>query len=62
MLLPPLGLWPGIKYARNADPKAKNIGWAAIILTVLSTVITTWLTIQFMSAYLAAVNSALTGF
>lgn len=61
VLLPPLGLWPGIKYVKHSDPKAQNIGWIAIILTVLSTVITTWLTFQFLNAYLAAINSAMNG-
>ena len=27
VFLPPLGLWPGIKYVREADPKAEQCGW-----------------------------------
>lgn len=35
-LLPPLGLWPGIKYLRQSDDKAKIVGLVAIVLTILS--------------------------
>jgi hypothetical protein len=54
--LPPLGLWPGIKYARRADAKAKQVGWIAIILTVISTVISIWLIDQFLNVYLNTIT------
>ena len=31
--------WPGLKYYRSTDPKAKQIGLIAIILIILSTVL-----------------------
>jgi len=35
--------WQGIKYARSNDPKAKRIGFIAIVLMAISTVVTFWL-------------------
>lgn len=39
ILLPPLGLWPGIKYLRQKDKKLKIIGLTAILLTIISCII-----------------------
>jgi hypothetical protein len=61
VLLPPLGLWPGIKYFRSNDPKAQKIGMIAIVLTVLSTIITLWLTWVFVQSYISQINDALNG-
>lgn len=47
LFLPPLGLWPGIKYFSQNDQKAKKIGLIAIVLTLISTIITIWLAINF---------------
>lgn len=49
IFLPPLGLWPGIKYILQKDQKAKIIGAVAISLTILSTIITTMLTINLFN-------------
>lgn len=49
ILLPPLGLWPGIRYLRQPDQKTRMIGWIAIILTVVSTVVTVRLTLDIMN-------------
>jgi hypothetical protein len=35
--------WPGLKYYRSQDPKAKMIGTVAWVLIVLSTVVLCWL-------------------
>lgn len=40
IVLPPLGLWPGVKYLLQKDAKAKIVGLIAIILTIVSTIIT----------------------
>ena len=61
VLLPPLGLWPGIKYFRNSDPKAQKIGMALIVLTIASTIITVWLTFAFLNSYMNELNQALNG-
>ena len=49
VLLPPLGVWPGIKYLLNPDEKAKKVGLIAIILTVISSIITIWMTISVLN-------------
>ena len=46
LFLPPLGLFPGIKYLLQKDQKRKMVGVVAIALTILSTVITVWITIN----------------
>ena len=61
VLLPPLGLWPGIKYFRNSDEKAQKIGIALIVLTIASTIITVWLTFAFLNSYMNELNQALNG-
>ena len=42
--LPPFGLFPAIKYLRQADSKSKTIGAIALVLTVISILITIFLT------------------
>ncbi len=59
LLLPPLGLWPGIKYLRQKDEKLRMIGLAAVILTVISTVITVWITLGFVNTFNQQLNSSL---
>jgi predicted amidophosphoribosyltransferase len=48
-LLPPLGLWPGIKYLKQPDKKSKIIGLIAITLTIVSVIITVWLYLGFIN-------------
>ncbi len=42
LLLPPLGLWYVWKYLRQPDKKSKEIGVAALVLTIISLAITIW--------------------
>ena len=49
--LPPLGIWPAIKYLRQSDEKSKKIGLVALFLTIISIVITSWLTISFINSF-----------
>lgn len=50
--------WPGLKYYRSRDPKAKAIGINAIVLITLSTIVTIWLAyVWTMDAIQASVNS-----
>lgn len=57
MFLPPLGLWPAIKYLRQHDEKSKYIGIAALTITVLSIIITLWLTFDFVRSVNETINS-----
>lgn len=44
VLLPPLGIWPAIKYWRQDDEKSKKIALTLVILTIIAVAITVWLT------------------
>jgi len=59
ILLPPLGLWPGIKYLFSKDQKTRTVGVIAIILTILSTIITLWLSVALFNNLSQSVNSQL---
>lgn len=59
LLLPPLGLWPGIKYVIQKDEKTKTVGMIAIILTVISTIFTIWLFMNTLSSITSGINSPL---
>ena len=61
LFLPPLGFWPGIKYFRSSDPKAKQIGMIALILSVVSTIATIWATFALLNVYLSTFNDVLNG-
>ena len=51
LFLPPLGLWPGIKYLKAEDPTAKIIGGVAILLTTISIIVTIWLTMGLVNKF-----------
>lgn len=55
-LLPPLGLFPGIKYLRKSESEAKKIGTILIILTIISSIIQ----IYFGILVLKNINSVFT--
>lgn len=59
ILLPPLGLWPGIKYILQKDEKMKTVGIIAVILTIISTIVTIWLFASTLSGITSGVNSSL---
>jgi len=61
ILLPPLGLWPGIKYLKQKDGKSRMIGFIAIVLTIISIVITAWLYLGFMKNLNQQLNQQLNG-
>jgi hypothetical protein len=47
--LPPLGLWPGVKYMMQKDSKAQIVGIVAIVLTIVSIVLTVWTTMGIVN-------------
>ena len=59
--LPPLGLWPGIKYFRQKGSKAQIIGVVAILLTLLSIIISVWLMAQTYNSITSTLNTQLGG-
>ncbi len=59
IFLPPLGLWPGIKYVFQKDEKTKTVGIAAIILTIISTIVTIWLFMNTITSITSGINPPL---
>jgi hypothetical protein len=57
------GKWPGIKYYKSQDPKAKRIGQIAWILVILSTIFTIWFAVvwtqKFINSSVESINSDL---
>jgi hypothetical protein len=60
-LLPPLGFWPAVKYLKQPDGKSRAIGFTAIILTMISIVISVWSYFYFMDILNKTINSNLNG-
>jgi len=61
VFLPPLGLWPAIKYLKEEKPKVKRVGIIAIVLTITSLIVATWLAFTLFENYLNQFNSSLNG-
>jgi len=57
--LPPLGLYPGIKYAMQKEQKIRNIGLVAIALTIISIGISIWVSIALFGSVNKTLNSQL---
>lgn len=62
LLLPPLGLWPAIKYLRQQDEKAKKIGLVALVLTIISLLVAIWLTMGFINSINQKFSNQLNGY
>jgi rubredoxin len=51
--------WQGIKYLRAPDARAKQIGFIALVLLVVSSIIAFWLTYVWIQGYIqSATNQA----
>ena len=57
VFLPPLGLWPGIRYLSQKNEKAKRVGTIAIILTIISIIVTICLSIGLVNNISQSVSS-----
>lgn len=50
--------WPGIKYFKSKDPKAKRIGGIALAILIFSSIITIWLAVVWVQgAMQSAIDS-----
>jgi predicted PurR-regulated permease PerM len=58
-LLPPLGLWPAVRYLRQKDEKSRIIGFVAIFLTIISIIVTIWLYLGFLDTFTQQLNQQL---
>lgn len=57
--LPPFGLGWGFKYLKSKDEKAQKIGLIAILLTIISLILTFWITKNFVNNITKSINSEL---
>jgi hypothetical protein len=51
IFLPPLGLWPAVKYLKQPDSKSKNIGIIALVLTIVVSAITIYLCSSILDSF-----------
>jgi Double zinc ribbon len=49
--------WEGIKYARSDDPKAQQMGWIAIGLLAISSIIVIWWTTKWIDGFIQTQTS-----
>lgn len=61
VLLPPIGLWWGVRYLKQSDEKSKRIGWICIILTIISFFLVSVWTVRVFQGINAQVNQQLQG-
>lgn len=59
IFLPPLGLWPGIKYVMKNNPHAKRVGAITIVLTLISSALTIWAIFALFNNYIGQLNEVL---
>ncbi len=59
IFLPPLGLWPGIKYIMKKGQQAKRVGMITIVLTIISTIVTIWAIFSVFNSYLGQLDEVL---
>ena len=57
--------WPGVKYFKSSDPKAKQIGNIAWTLLILSTIFVIWFAVvwtqNYVNSTIAGINSDFSG-
>lgn len=61
VFLPPLGLWPGIKYVMGKSLQAKRVGIITIVLTLISTILMIWGIFALFGNYINEMQGALNG-
>ena len=61
VLLPPMGIFWGWKYLRHNDPKSRMIGIIAVVLTVVSLIVTTKIAVDYMNKVNEEVSRQLNG-
>ena len=59
VFLPPLGLFPGLRYLKNENETAKHIGLILIFLTILSSIISVWMFFGVINTINKTINEQL---
>jgi hypothetical protein len=60
-LLPPFGLVYVWRYYKQSDPGSQRIAAMALVLTILMTAVSVWITIDTLNAVKRMLNAALRG-
>ncbi len=50
--------WPGPKYLRSEDPRARAIGWIALGILVVSSIVAVWLTTIWINQQISSAMNA----
>ena len=56
IILPPSGLWYGIKYLPNKSGKVRAVGWIALVLTLTSLAISIIISVKLVDYYTKQFN------
>jgi ABC-type glycerol-3-phosphate transport system permease component len=56
-LLPPFGLIPAIKYLRQDESRSKQVGIIAVVITLVSLIISIWLLLNFINTFNQVLNN-----
>jgi uncharacterized membrane protein len=58
LFLPPFGFWYVWKYIRSSEPKVKRVGIVALVLTIISIIVTVWMT-TVTTGWINSINQAI---
>ena len=61
IFLPPMGLWPGIKYMMKKSKYAKRVGLITVILTLISSILNIWSIFVMFGTYMDQINGLMIG-
>lgn len=61
LILPPIGLWWGYKLFRQNDARNRRIGIVCVAITVISTIVVTYWTMNIFQTVNSQVNQQLQG-
>jgi len=62
VFLPPLGLWPGMKYLRSSHAPARRVGIIVAVLTAISFVVSLMIFERWLSNAVQQASNTLSGF
>ena len=61
LFAPPFGFWYVWKFLRQPDERSKKIGIAALILTIISVIVTIWFSVDLINSVSQQINSINSG-
>ena len=61
IFVPPMGLWPGVKYIMKKSKYAKKVGYITVGLTLVSSFFTIWSIFVLFGSYVEQINELMVG-